>query len=378
MNRISWDEKKWKEIGREAKARWDQIPHPLDSLGAFETAVERLCQIQGSPEPPDITRRASVVFAADHGVVAEGVTQTGQDVTRLVAEELAGGNGVLNRFAGVAGSDVYVVDVGMNCEAYPDRTLGTGRVTDRKIRRGTRDLANEAAMTEEECIRAVAAGIGVCGELADRGYRILTAGEMGIGNTTPTAVLAASFLGMTAETVTGRGAGLDEEGFRRKVGAVNRALVRIRAEKRPPEEQTVEIEGIPVNARALAVLSEGGGLELAAMAGLYLGGMKYGLAVVIDGIISSVSALAASRLCPESVHWMFASHASSEPVALRIEEELHLSPVIRAGMHQGEGTGAVMLLPLLDMALAVYREMGSFESFGIEAYRRMDGEEEET
>ena len=233
-------------------------------------------------------------------------------------------------------------------------------------------------MTEEECIRAVAAGIGVCGELADRGYRILTAGEMGIGNTTPTAVLAASFLGMTAGAVTGRGAGLNEEGFRRKVGAVNRALVRIRAEKRPPEEQTVEIEGIPVNARALAVLSEGGGLELAAMAGLYLGGMKYGLAVVIDGIISSVSALAASRLCPEAVHWMFASHASSEPVALRIEEELHLSPVIRAGMHQGEGTGAVMLLPLLDMALAVYREMGSFESFGIEAYRRMDGEEEET
>ena len=145
-------------------------------------------------------------------------------------------------------------------------------------------------MTEEECIRAVAAGIGVCGELADRGYRILTAGEMGIGNTTPTAVLAASFLGMTAGAVTGRGAGLNEEGFRRKVGAVNRALVRIRAEKRPPEEQTVEIEGIPVNARALAVLSEGGGLELAAMAGLYLGGMKYGLAVVIDGIISSVSA----------------------------------------------------------------------------------------
>ena len=183
---------------------------------------------------------------------------------------------------------------------------------------------------------------------------------------------------MTAGAVTGRGAGLNEEGYRRKVGAVNRALVRIRAEKRPPEEQTVEIEGIPVNVRALAVLSEGGGLELAAMAGLYLGGMKYGLAVVIDGIISSVSALAASRLCPEAVHWMFASHASSEPVALRIEEELHLSPVIRAGMHQGEGTGAVMLLPLLDMALAVYREMGSFESFGIEAYRRMDGEEEET
>ena len=330
-----------------AKARWDSIAKPLGSLGALEEAVIRIAGMTGSAEV-DISKRAVVVMCADNGVVAQGVTQTGQEVTLAVARSMAAGRSSVCRMARVAGAEVLPVDVGMLAhEAVPglrDRVVMEG---------GTRNMTRGPAMDRSAGEAALRAGLETAEELADRGIQLLAAGEMGIGNTTTTAVVAAALLGRSPEETVGRGAGLSDEGLVRKRRAVAAAL----AVNRPDPADPMD------------VLCKVGGLDIAAMTGFYLGCAFRKVPVLLDGAISCAAALCAVRLCPQAEKSLLASHRPAEPCGRLLLEALGLEPVLDAGLRLGEGTGAVAAMPLLDMALSVYGEMHTFDGLGIPAYR---------
>lgn len=340
---------------RLSKKHWDMIAKPIDSLGLLEENVVKLCGIYNSPEPPDIKKRALVIMCGDHGVVSEGVTQTGKDVTRIVSENFARGESTVNYMAGFSGTDVYTFDIGMDTPNYPQKELVTGSVIDRKIERGTRNICREAAMSVENCRKAIKTGIDTVRELKEKGYRILATGEMGIGNTTPTSALAAVFLNADAKEVTGKGAGLSKEGINKKCIVVEEAVARVRRKKLTD---------------AVEIMAEIGGYEIAGLAGVFLGGAKYGIPVVIDGAISAVAALCAVNIDQRVKNYILASHKSKEAACSLALEKLGVKAVIDGEMCLGEGTGAVALFPLLDMAINVYGKMGSFEDFNIEAYSR--------
>lgn len=351
----TYDSEKYNACAAAAKARWDSIAKPIDSLGLLEGYVTRLCAISGSDMPCDISKRALVILCADHGVVSEKVTQTGSEVTRLVAENFAAGRSSVNYMAACAGADVYTVDIGMDTEHYTECNLVQGAVIDRKISRGTLDLAVAAAMTRRQCIKAIDTGMELVRQLKAMGYGIIATGEMGIGNTTPTACVGAYLLNLTPEQVTGRGAGLDDSGMERKLDVIRRALDRVNMRK-------------PYD--VIDIMAELGGYELAGMMGIYLGGVRYRVPVIMDGVISVVAALAAYRMDNRVKNYILASHVSEEPLADRALSALGMEAAIHGHMCLGEGSGAVSLLPLLDMGVAVYCNMVTFGDLNIEAYDR--------
>lgn len=351
--------------GRRAKQRWDNMAKPIAGLGQLEEYVTRLCAIQGSERIPDIKKRALAIFCGDHGVVAEGVTQTGSEVTRTVAENFAKGCSTVNYMAEQAGVDVFTFDVGMDTESYPEKRICRKAVIDRKVAKGCGNIAVEPAMTIEQCRQALACGQEAVSELKRQGYRILATGEMGIGNTTPTSALAGLFFRLGAEEVTGRGAGLSDEGLLKKRRVVQRVMDRVL------EKGLVTERGIT---DPLAVLAEAGCYEIAAMAGVFLGGAVYGVPVVIDGAISAIAALVANAMDSRVADVAIASHESEESTEKLALEALGVKAILHGGMHLGEGTGAIALFPLLDMAVHVYECMGSFEEYGIEAYQHLGGE----
>ncbi len=322
-------------FGREAadacRRRWDAVAKPLYSLGALEDMVAKLAGIQNT-DRVDVARRCALVFCADNGVVAEGVTQTGSAVTAQVARSIARGTGNICQMARVARADVFAVDVGML-----ERVDEPGMI-DRSVAPGTGNIARGPAMTRQQCLRAIAVGEELVGEMAGRGYRLIATGEMGIGNTTTASAVACALTGEAAARMTGRGAGLSDEGLARKRAVVERAL---RVNRPDPADP-------------LDVISKVGGFDIAAMAGAFLGGAKHGVAVLVDGFISSAAALCALRIRPGAHDFMLASHASREPAGRFMLEALSLTPVLDAGMALGEGAGAVAVMPLVDMALAVY------------------------
>ena len=331
-----------------AQRQWDSIAKPLGSLGALEKLVMDIAALTGTPHV-DISRRAVVVCCADNGVVAEGVTQTGQEVTARMAGEMVKMHSSVCQMARAARADVLPVDLGM-----VRRVEG---VLDRHIMDGTQDMARRPAMTREQAMAAIAVGVDLVKELKDQGYRLLVSGEMGIGNTTTSSALVAAMLNLPAETVTGRGAGLSDAGLHRKIWAIERAITVNRPNPKDP----------------LDVLSKLGGLDICGMAGLFIGGALHGMPVVIDGFISAVAAMMAQKLCPGADIAMLPSHCSDEPAAKRVLMVLNKYPILFANMRLGEGTGGVCLLPLLDMALAVYGGNATFDSVGIDAYTPQGG-----
>ena len=334
-----------KAAGERAKERWDSVAKPLGSLGLLEEAVCKIAAVQGTPDV-DISRRTAVVFCADNGVVCEGVSQSDSSVTALCAREIAEGRSNINALARAYGADVIAVDTGIagdvNCAA----------LLDRKIACGTRNIALGAAMTRDEAERAIQVGIDIAGELKKNGVNIIVSGEMGIGNTTSSAAVASVLLGLEPREVTGRGAGLDSAGLARKIAVIERATEVNKPDRNDP----------------LGVLSKLGGFDIAGMTGLFLGGAVHHIPVVIDGAISAVSALLAERLCPGCRDYMLPSHVSAEPVGKLLLGELGLKPLITAEMRLGEGTGGIMLLPLLDGALSVYNNAHRFDEIGLERY----------
>ena len=332
-----------------AKRRWDSIAKPLGSLGTLEKLIIDMAALTGSSDI-DITKRTVVVCCADNGVVREGVTQTGQEVTARMAGEMVRMNSSVCKMAKAAHCDVLPVDLGM-----VRRVEG---VLDRHVMDGTEDMARRPAMTREQALQAISVGVELVKDLKDKGYRLLVSGEMGIGNTTTSSALVAAMLNLPAETVTGRGAGLSDAGLHRKIWAIERAITVRRPDPKDP----------------LDVLSKLGGLDICGMTGLFLGGAIYGVPVVIDGFISAVAALMAQKLCPGADIAMIPSHCSDEPAAKRVLTILNKNPIIYANMRLGEGTGGVCLLPLLDMALAVYGGNITFDAVGIDAYTPQGGD----
>lgn len=325
-----------------ALRHWDAVAKPLHGLGLLEGVVARMAGV--APLRRD-NRKCVAAFCADNGVVAEGVTQTDSSVTAIVAGNMLTGAASVCCMGRVAGAEVVPVDAGMLTDVAGMRSI--------KVAYGTKNLAREPAMTRQECLSVLLGGMDLAKELAEKGYTLLAAGEMGIGNTTTSSAVAAVLLGRPASEVTGKGAGLSNAGLEKKIQVIDHAA----ALHRPDPSDPVD------------VLSKVGGFDIAAMVGFYLGCARYRVPAVMDGFISTVAALAAVRLCPPARDALIASHLSAEPGAAYVMEGLGLTPLLRLGMALGEGTGAVSAMPLIDMALRVYFDMPSFDSTGIEAYK---------
>ena len=329
-----------------AQKRWDSIAKPLHSLGKLETLLIQIAGITGNAEV-DLSRRGLIAMCADNGVVEEGVTQTGQEVTAIVAENFLKYDTSVGVMCKQNHAEIFPVDMGM--------VTYTNVRTDHKIAYGTQNMTKGPAMTREQAVKGLEAGIDMVRELNDKGYRILATGEMGIGNTTTSSAVASVLLKQPVEEMTGRGAGLTSEGLVRKINAIKKAI----ALNEPDPEDAID------------VLAKVGGLDIAGMAGVFLGGAVYGIPVVMDGFISCVSALIAMRICPAARDYILASHVSNEPAAHLILENMGKEAIIHADMCLGEGTGAVALFPILDLAAAVYHSMSTFDDIHVEQYEEL-------
>ena len=329
---------------KDARDKWNAVAKPIGSLGQLELMVEKIAGLTGSIDV-DISKRAVMVLCADNGVVAQGVTQSEPEITTVIAGSVARGISSVCRMAQTVGADAVSVDMGM---MTPSDVPG---VIDRSIARGTGDISLGPAMSREQALTAIKTGVDLVAQMKADGYQILATGEMGIGNTTTSSAMAAAFLGLPVETVTGRGAGLSNAGLARKCAAIERAL----AVNEPDAND------------ALDVLSKLGGFDIAGLVGLFIGGAAHRVPIVIDGFISALAAYTAARLCPACTCAMLPSHVSAEPAARMLFDELGIEPIVHAGLRLGEGTGAVLLFPLLDAALALYNGT-TFDDTGIEAY----------
>lgn len=330
-----------------AKQHWDGLGKPLGSLGRLEKALIQIAGIQRTGDV-HIDRKALVIMCADNGVVEEGVTQCGQEVTATVAENFLDEKSCVAIMCRRAGTKICPVDIGM--------AVDTPRVEKRKIAYGTKNMAKEPAMTREQAVAAIEVGIAKAEELHAQGYEMLATGEMGIGNTTTSSAMTAVYLGLDVETVTGRGAGLSSHGLQRKIHAIKQAI----AVNQPDPENPLD------------VLAKVGGLDIAGMCGLFLGGAAQQMPVIMDGFISQVAALTAMRLVPECADYILASHVSEEPGANILLKALEKDAFLTCGMRLGEGSGAVALFPILDFASDIYHKMSTFVQADIVEYQPLD------
>ncbi|GGP94873.1 nicotinate-nucleotide--dimethylbenzimidazole phosphoribosyltransferase [Actinomadura coerulea] len=332
---------------RDARDLQARLTKPPGSLGVLEEVSVRLAGLAGQCPPPQPEPAAVAVFAADHGVHAQGVTPWPQEVTaQMVANFLAGG-AVVNAFAAQVGAAVTVVDIGVAAEL--EEAPGLLR---RKVAPGTADMTAGPAMTAEQARRAVGTGIEIARELGARGARCLLTGDMGIANTTASAALIAAFTGLPPERVTGRGTGIDDATHAHKVEVVRTALDR---------HGLAEGHGMA----PMEVLAAVGGLEHAAIAGFVLGAAALRVPVVLDGVIAGAAALAAAALCPDALGACVAGHRSAEPGHGAAVESLGLRPLVDLELRLGEGTGALLALPLVQSAARVLREVATFDSAGV-------------
>lgn len=329
----------------QAKKQWNSIAKPLHSLGKLEEHIIRIAGITGDPDVK-IEEKALIVMCADNGVVEEGVTQTGQEVTAIVAENFLSGETSAAIMCKKAGARILPIDIGM---------AGKTKVPDYKVACGTRNFAKEPAMTREQALQSILTGVRIVEEQKKAGVALLATGEMGIGNTTTSSAVLAALLQIDSEKVTGRGAGLTSAGLSRKIQVIRQAL----ALHKPDANDPVD------------VLAKVGGFDIGGLAGVYLGAAKMHLPVLIDGFISGTAALLACRLCPEAKEYMIASHKSREPGMQILLKALGLSASLDCDMCLGEGTGAVAFFPVLDMAAAVYRQMSTFADIQVEEYQEL-------
>ncbi|BDF05514.1 nicotinate-nucleotide--dimethylbenzimidazole phosphoribosyltransferase [[Clostridium] hylemonae] len=331
-----------------AGKRWTSVAKPLSSLGKLEDAIVKIAGMKREPLFT-LEKKGLVIMCADNGVVEEGVTQTGQEVTAIVADNFTKKAASVALMSEVAGADLFPVDIGM--------VTDVPSVTDpkQKVAYGTRNMLKEPAMTPKQVWQAVSVGVHMVSRLKALGYDILATGEMGIGNTTTSSAVASVLLQRPVEEVTGKGAGLSSEGLERKISVISRAI---------------RLHG-PDRKDVTDVLSKVGGLDIAGLTGVYLGGALLHVPVVVDGFISAVAALCAVRLVPAAADYILASHVSKEPAGKMLLDALHLSPFLTCDMSLGEGSGAVAVLPLLDMGLSVYSRMSTFEEINVEQYERL-------
>lgn len=321
----------------QARERQDVLTKPQGSLGVLEDISVRLAGIYGK-STPKITGKAVIVMAADHGVVAEGVSAFPQAVTEQMVYNFAAGGAAINVLSRHAGAEVYVVDIGVVARIERDGVLS------RKVRPGTGNMALGPAMSVQECEHAIRVGMEVADLAISAGANILATGDMGIGNTTASSAVVAVLAGRPVAEVLGRGTGIDDEGLNRKLSVIEKAL-----EMNKPDP-----------ASPIDVLAKVGGLEIAGICGVILQAAKRRVPVVVDGFISGAGALVAARLAPESVNYMIASHVSVEPGHRIVLQEIGIQPMLHMNMRLGEGSGAVLALSLIEAAVKVLAEMATF------------------
>ncbi len=330
---------------RAAQIRWDSRTKPLGSLGRLEDIVVRLAGINGTPDPR-ADKRAVVIMCADNGVVEENVSSCPKSVTASVTCNFTRGITGINVFSRLVNASLKIVDIGV------DADLKFPGIIDRKIRKGTWNMANGPAMTREEAVKGILTGIEVVRELKEAGIHIFATGEMGIGNTSTSSAVSSVLTGIPVDNLAGLGSGLSKEAYSNKIRVIRRAIEI--NELRPAD---------PVD-----VLAKVGGFDIAGLAGCFLGAAIYKIPAVIDGFISAAAALAAFRIHPAAKDYMLPSHGSAEQGFSAVMEALGLEPMLNLGMRLGEGTGAALGLQLVDAALAAYNQMGSFEDASIEQY----------
>ena len=328
---------------RAATERQLVLTKPAGSLGVLEELSVRVAGMTGAcpaavPAPAVVT-----VFAADHGVHAQGVSPWPQEVTAAMLANFAAGGAAVNAFAANNRVDVRVVDVGVASD------VDGLDIVHAKVRAGTRDLSTEKALTEDEVLAAVGVGFELADTLVRDGYRCLLTGDMGIANTTASAALIATFTGATAEDVTGRGTGIDDAMLAHKTSVVRSALALHSVAASDP----------------LGALSAFGGLEHAALAGYILGGAANKVPVILDGVIAGAAALVAQAFKPAAIEYCVAGHRSAEPGHAVALKALGLQPLVDLDLRLGEGTGAVLAYPILSCAVRALAEMATFESAGI-------------
>ncbi|GAB2862237.1 nicotinate-nucleotide--dimethylbenzimidazole phosphoribosyltransferase [Nocardioides pacificus] len=327
----------------QAQERQAQLTKPAGALGVLEDVSVKLAGISRCCPPPVPSKPAVAVFAGDHGVLAQGVSPWPQEVTLGMVENFRAGGAAVNVLARSVGAEVVVVDVGVAGEVTADDT-----VLVRKVRPGTADLAVGPAMTRAEAEQAVQTGIEIAQRLVDAGHDLLITGDMGIGNTTPSACLVAALGGVDAATATGRGTGIDDATLALKTRVVEAAVARLSPGADP-----------------LDVLAEVGGLEHAALAGFVLGGAAAGVPVILDGIIAGSAALVAQAMAPHVTAYCFAGHRSLESGHSAALAALGLRPLVDLDLRLGEGSGAVLAFPLVRAAALILDEMATFDSAGV-------------
>ena len=351
----------------QARERQDQLAKPTGSLGDLEAMTIKLAGITGQVKN-DVTRQAVAVFSADNGVCDEGVASAPQSVTFSQTINFTRGFTGVSSMAKYWGIDLLVVDMGnkmdlpeslltdemteaecTDCDGETCRNVLTKRIVNRRLARGTADLAKGPAMSEEQVTKAILTGVEAAENFKRLGYNVFGVGEMGIGNTTTSACVLSALTGAKAEEVVGRGGGLTDAGLAKKVEIVASAAERVKDED-------------PVR-----ILQEVGGFDIAAMTGAYLGAAKYKMPVVIDGYISAVAALAAARIQPKCVNYMFASHKSKEPGYVIAMNELGIKPIFDLGMRLGEGSGCPITFKILETACATMNLMATYDEGSIDA-----------
>lgn len=328
------------------KEHWNELAKPIHGLGKLEDIFMQIAGMKGDAKV-SIRKKALIVLCADNGIVEEGVTQTDSSVTAVVANHFSTGATTSCIMAKRAGAEVIPVDIGV---------AGETKIRQEKVAWGTKNFAKEPAMTRDQAITGIEIGIKLVEECKEQGVEILATGEMGIGNTTTSSAVAAALLGTDAQKVTGKGAGLDSKGYIRKKEVIDSALITY---------------GLHKKSDPVTILSCVGGLDIAGMVGVYIGAARYGIPVVMDGFISAVSALLASRFTSLVRSYVIPSHISKEPGMELVLQGLCMEANLNCNMKLGEGTGALSFMPLLDMAQDVYEQMSTFEDIKIEAYQPM-------
>ena len=330
-----------RDVMAAAQKEIDYCLKPPGSLGKLEDIARQIAGITGKVHNT-ISKKAIVVMMADNGVCAEGIAMYPQDITRIGADFVTSGRMGVNFLANYAKADIIAVDIGIQVD------VDLPRVLNRKIRYGTANFLKEPAMSREEAIRAIEVGIEVTNTAIDQGYDLMGTGEIGIGNTTASSAVLYAFTGANIDRVVGRGAGLTDEAFEHKKAVVQQA---VRLHRPDPDD-------------ALDVLSKVGSLDIAGMTGTYLACAARRVPVVTDGLISNVAALTAMRLAPEAIEYMIPSHISFEPGAKLLKEITGLEPMIDMNMRLGEGTGCALVFSIIEAALRMIEEMGTFAAIG--------------
>jgi len=332
------------EWRQRARQRLDTLTKPLGSLGRLEDIAAQVAAIRG--QLGDSISKAAYVFAADHGITEEGVSAYPREVTRQMVLNFLAEGAAINVLARRHHVALHVVDVGV--DASFDSISG---LLHHKVRRGTRNMLREPAMSEEEVEKALNIGYQLGSEAATAGHTIIATGEMGIGNTTAASAVTCALTAATAALATGRGTGVEPQALANKVRVVEAAVAK-------------HCRGA-VAVRPMEVLRCIGGLEIAAMAGMVLAGAKHHLVVVLDGFISTAAAALAVGMAPNALGYLVAGHCSEEPGHKLLLDHLQLTPVLSLGMRLGEGTGAVLAMPVIESAIVLYHQMATFSSAGV-------------